>query len=48
MTEFRTILRMFWAGAAMYPSQSTFHSPRNRDLSNPRRSREAEIPSALV
>ena len=32
----------------MYPSQSTFHSPRRRDLAHPIRSSEANAPSAMV
>ena len=44
----RTIFFTLWASAARYPSQSTFHSPRNRDLSHPNRSREAKVPSAMV
>ena len=27
----RTFSFTWWASAAMYPSQSTFHSPRSRD-----------------
>ena len=44
----RTIFSTLWASAAMYPSQSTFHSPRNRDFSHPNRSSEAKAPSAMV
>ena len=44
----RTIFFTLWASPAMYPSQSTFHSPRSRDLSHPNRSREAKVPSAMV
>ena len=40
----RTIFSTLWASAAMYPSQSTFHGPRNRGFSHPRRSREAKVP----
>ena len=44
----RTSLSTLWATAAMYPSQSTFHNPRNRDWAQPRRSDEANVPSAMV
>ena len=48
MPSLRTIFSTWWASAAMYPSQSTFHSPRNRDWSHPRRSSDAMVPSAMV
>ena len=43
-----TIFGTLWSSADMYPSRCTFHCPRTRDLSHPRRSREAKVPSTMV
>ncbi len=44
----RTALSALWARAAIYPSPSTRHNPRSRDLSQPGLSRDGRVPSETI
>ena len=44
----RTDLSALWARAPIYPSQSTLHNRRSRDLAQPSLSGDAKVPSATI